>query len=909
MRVSLDWLKDYVDVAEPPAEVAGRLTGAGLAVEGVRAPDSDLRGVVAGHVEAVERHPSAPNLFVCAVDVGAAQRLQIVTGATNVRAGDRVPVAVPGSRIAGGREIGVAEFRGVKSEGMLCSPEELGIPEGGDRILILPPDAPVGEDCRRLLGLDDTVLELELTTNYASHCQSMIGVAIEYAALTGRAVRWPEIALREDGQGHIADYIAIRIDDPDLCPRYAGRLVTGVKVGPSPAWLQRRVRAAGMRPINNVVDVTNFVMMELGQPLHAFDYDRIGGRQIIARRARPGERIVTIDGQERVLDEDVLVIADAERPQVIAGVMGGEDSEVTGATTNVFLEAAVFDGINNRRTSRRYGLPSEASARFTKGVDPSGVVRALDRAAQLLAEIAGGRVVPGVLDVYPRPFVPRVIPLRLRRLRTVLGLPLSLEEAAGYLRRLGLVVMPGEDLMLFDLPRLEAGGMLPDLRPGPQGVSGSTGAAGGAAPEAADPPDPADELPVWAAVHAVSPVPADDLAYRTWAAAARGEILRAGETVRRWATDEAGLLVVVVPTRRPDLAIEDDLAEEVARQHGYDRIEPTLPRGPAVRGSRSRRQEIVLALRRALAGAGLDEVLTHSLTSPGVLDRLRLAPDDPARRAIAVQNPLYEERSVLRTLLAPSLLDVLQYNVNRQVRDLAVFEIARVYRPANASGAEAVPEPDPARSPAVEELRIGIAGHGLAVPAGWNHPERPADFYWLKGVLLHALSAVGVEAAVVEGAGVPWLHPGRSARLLVGGRPAGVLGEVHPLVAAAWDLPGRPVIAEMEVDPVVAQVPTLRPYRPVPRFPAVTRDLAVVLDRTVPAGAVAGVVRDSGGELLEDVRLFDVYEGAPVPPGRRSLAFSLTFRSPERTLTDAEVEEAMARIRAALTRIGAHMRA
>lgn len=866
MRVSVDWLKQYVDVTEEPRELATLLTGVGVAVETLEPLNLGVSGVVIGRVEAAERHPNADTLWVCTVDVDRGEPLTIVTGAQNVRAGDRVPVAVPGAVIAGGKELGVAEFRGITSQGMLCSPDELGIDEGHDGILILPPDAPLGADAAQYLGLNDTVLELELTANYATHCQAMVGVAQEYAAIKGQVPRWPEPRPQEGpdpvtGAGHIRDLVQIRIDAPELCHRYAGRIIRNVKVGPSPGWLQARLRAAGMRPINNIVDITNFVMLELGQPLHAFDYDYIGGKQIIVRRARDGERIVTLDGQERVLDSDVLVIADGEKPQVIAGVMGAEDSEVRASTTTVFLEAAIFEGINNRRTSRRYGLPSEASSRFTKGVDPSGVIRALDRAAQLMAELAGGQVVSGIIDLYPRVRVPRVVPVRLRRIRTVTGLPVEQRQVETYLERLGFAVLPAEDLLFVD-------------------------------------GDEADADPVWAAVNRVSPVPADPTARAAWVQAARAEMNRAREIVRPWAADEAGLVVAVVPTRRLDVNIEDDIAEEVAREHGYHHIEATLPQGPAVRGGRSVRAGLTLQARRILAGAGLTEVLTHSLVHPRNYDKLQLPAESPYRQVLTIANPLYDERSTLRTLLAPSLLDVAQYNANRQIRDLQIFEISRVYQ---VQPGESLPR---------EEERLAILATGEVQAKGWDLPARPVDFYYLKGVVEHLLERLGVprDGWRLEPAGAPYLHPGRTAALWVGEEQAGLLGELHPDVQAAWDLPGRAYLAELAWAPVLAAVQPVRPYSPVPRYPAVGRDVAFVLGLEVPASRVEAAIRQAGGELLEEVRLFDLYQGAPVPEGKRSLAYSLTYRAADRTLTDAEVEEVHSRVRQALAQLGAELR-
>uniref|UniRef100_UPI0035B51E43 phenylalanine--tRNA ligase subunit beta n=1 Tax=Symbiobacterium terraclitae TaxID=557451 RepID=UPI0035B51E43 len=693
MRVSYNWLKDYVAVDLSPRELADRLTARGVVVENLVSANPGVEGVVVGRVVALERHPNADTLWVCQVDVGGGNVLQIVTGAQNVTVGALVPAAVPGSKLPG-MEMGVKKLRGVESHGMLCSEVELQVGDDADGIMILPPEDGLepGMDVAEVLGLNDWIMELDLTANYAAHCQSLIGVAQEVAALVGGEVALPA-AYTEDAPGTDAhDLIAVRIDAPDLCSRYAARVVRGVKIGPSPLWLQARIRAAGMRPINNIVDIANFVMMELGQPLHTFDYAKIRGRQIIVRRAGAGERFTTLDGQERVLDENVLVIADGEGPVALAGVMGGLESEVTDQTVDILIESAHFDNINNRRTALRYNLPSEASKRFTKGVDPSGCIRAADRAAQLMAGLAGGTVVAGCVDVYPRPAVPPVILLRTDRANALTGLKLSPERMAEHLRRLGMAVLRPADLVA-------------DLAQG--------------APEQGE--EAGEDLggrPVWTAVHQVSPVPADPESYRAWASAAWAALEEAGARLEallgHGATPGAGgeatvdaevladagqapavsggaaagtgqavqageggeILVVVVPTRRSDVAIEVDLIEEIARCEGYDQIPLELPTLPSTRGGRTPQAEAKLAARRALAGAGLTEVLTHSLIHPRVYDMLGLPADDPHRNFLTLANPMYDERSTLRTLLLPGLLDAVKYNVNRQIRDLAIFEIS-----------------------------------------------------------------------------------------------------------------------------------------------------------------------------------------------------------------------------------------
>lgn len=876
MIVSCNWLKEYTDQPFSPEELARRLSGRGVVVEVVRHLQQGVRGVLIGELLQVERHPNSEHLWVCQTNVGQAAPLTIVTGAQNVGQGDKVPVAVPGAVIADGRELGIANFRGIESHGMLCSPEELGIDEGGDGILILPPDAPVGADAVPYLGLDDTVLELDLTANYGVHCQAMVGVAQELAAITGGKVNWPipwrhgdevpELRL-PNGDGVVTaeraapkvveQMLSVRIDAPDLCQRYTATIIEGVRIGPSPGWLQARIRAAGMRPINNVVDVTNFVMLELGQPLHAFDYHKVKGAQIIVRRAADGERLTTLDKQDRQLDSSMLVIADTEEPVGLAGVMGGYHSEITAETSTILLESAVFEGINNRATARKLGLFSAAQSRYTKGVDPNGALAAAKRAADLMVELGGGRILPGVIDEYPRPRAPRLLPLRLRRVREFLGVKLPRTQVEQHLDSFGIAV------------ERQLSGFLE-------------------APQAAAP----------ALMARVSPWPArDSAAYANWAHHARIEAERAAIVLQEYLDQESeGVVLACVPTRRLDIDIEVDLIEEVARAHGYDEIPATLPRGPAVRGGRSAEAELVLAARQALAGMGLAEVMNYSLVHPKAYDRLGLPADSANRQVITIANPLYEERSTLRTSLLPGLLDDLQHNLNRQTRDLQIFEVGRTYHPVPA---EILPQ---------EPTRLGIAALGNTVGKGWNEAPREADFFWLKGVVATLLDELNVFNWSVAAGDHPALHPGRRATLLVDGKPAGFFGELHPRVAAAWDLSGRPLVAEIEVAALAAAAAPKRSFHPVPRFPAAVRDVALVIDQAVPVEQVLAAIRRGGGDLVEEVHLFDRYTGDPVAAGRHSLAYSITYRSAERTLTDSEVEAAHAGVRAALAGLGAELR-
>lgn len=833
MRVSIKWLKEYVDVPMTAAELAAALTQRGVAVEAVESLNPGISGVLAGRIIALEPHPDpAVSLRVAKMDVAAVggNALTVVTGAPNIKVGDMVPVALTSAELPGGWKIGRQEFRGVYSHGMLCAESELlegKEPKEGEGVWILPPDVEPGTDIVDLLGLDGEVLLLDLTPNYASHCLSMLGVAREVAAITGGDLRLPAEAGGESAavpggggpdaggtvaEGEAASMVSVEIADPDLCSRYSAHILRDIRVGPSPLWMQNRLRAAGMRAINNIVDVTNYVMLEMGQPLHAFDYETLRGRRIVVRRARPGETMRTLDGQERALDSEMLVIADAEAPAAVAGVMGGLDTEVTEKTRTVLLESAHFENKNVRKTARKLGIFSEAQARFSKGVDPSGVVAAAQRAMALLEQIGAARRVPGVVDVYPRPAADKTVRLRPARVNMLTGLSLTVDEMTRSLQRLGLEV------------RAEGG----------------------------------------------------------------------------------GALLVTLPTRRPDLSEEIDLVEEIARVYGYDQIPATLPEGPARPGRRMPRQALELRVRQFLMGAGCYETVPYSLEDAGAQDRLRLPQDSPLRRVVRLSSPLTEEQAQLRTSTLSTTLAVLAHNAQRQVDDLAVFEIGPIYWPEGEGSAAT------GGSAAREPRRVAIGAIGNARAKGWGYGAEPADFYWLKGVVEALIGFLGLSGSGVEfvRSAHPSLHPGRQAELRVGGQSCGVLGEAHPDVTAAFGLSGRPVAAELDWDALAALALQAEVrYQPLPRFPAVQRDLALVLPVEVAAARVAEVIRASAGNLLRDVRLFDLYQGAPVPAGKRSLAYSLTYRADDRTLTDAEVDAVHNGVREALRRdLGAELR-
>lgn len=791
MRVPLSWLREFAPVEAGGDELAARLPAAGLKVEELIRTGAGIEGVVVGRVLDIRDHPDADTLILVKADVGEGPR-DIVCGARNFAVGDLVPVALPGARLPGGLGIERRTVRGETSDGMLCSPRELEISDDHSGILVLDRDLKLGQDVREALGLDDEILDIEVTPNRPD-LLSVVGVAREVAALYGLRLDVPASAVPEEGPlaGGLA---SVTIEDPRGCPRYLARVVTGIRAGPSPWWMRRRLLAAGMRPISGPVDVTNYVLLERGHPLHAFDLARLRGRAVVVRRPRKGERITTLDGAERALAREDVAICDAERPVAVAGVIGGADTEVGDGTTDLLLESAYFDPTRILRTARRLGLRTEASVRFERGADPEGVPAAADRAAALLVEVCGGTVARGAIDAYPRPARSRPIRLRVARANALLGTAITAEEMAGHLEALDC--------------RVEA---------------------------------------------------------RTRTA-----------------------LRVAPPTFRPDLRAEIDLVEEVARTSSYERVPVTLPSGGRA-GGLTRDQSLRRLARRTLLGAGLSEAQTLSLVPPGLPDRLELASGHPWRKALRLANPLSEEESALRPSLLPGLLLAAARNVARRNTSLALFEIGVAFAPAGTE----LPE---------ESLRAAWVMAGPA-PAGWHAPAREYDFFDAKGVLEALLAALGVEGAAVVAVPLEPLHPTRSARVDLGGAAAGTVGELQPRAARALDLPSRVAVGEVSLAPLLARARDATPGD-LPRFPAVARDLAVVAGAGEAAARVEQAIRQAAGPLLESIGLFDVYSGEQIGPGLRSLAFSLTFRHPDRTLTDAEVGEAMASIERAVHAAG-----
>jgi phenylalanyl-tRNA synthetase beta chain len=788
MRVSLKWLRELVDVSLDVPALVDLLDMTGTKVEAVHTPGAAAEGVVVGRILTKDRHPEAEKLWVTTVDVGRAEPLQIVCGAQNFEAGDLVPVALVGATLPNGVTITKAKLRGIVSKGMNCSASELGLGADGHGILVLPADAPVGVPFFEYHGAADTVLEFEITPNRPD-CLSVAGVAREVGAVTGAGARVPASVPDESGEP-ASGSVSVSIEDPALCPRYAARLIRGVRIAPSPEWLAERVVAAGTRSINNVVDVTNYVMFELGQPLHAFDASTVGvahGRAtIVVRSARAGERLTTLDGQDRELTGDTLLITDPSGPIALAGVMGGADTEVTDATVDILLESACFAPASVGRTSRRLALISEASQRFERGVDPNGCVAALDRAAQLLAEVSGGKVAPGVVDAYPMPAPPAQVPMRLSRANALLGTDLTLQEVTGILQRLGLGVAPAGD---------------------------------------------------------------------------------------------GDLLAVTVPTFRPDLTRGADLIEEVVRVHGMQHVPSTLPAGRGRIGGLTRQQRLTERIGAALRGAGLNEAVTWSFADPSDAGRLgwRLGPGELPVRLL---NPMSEDQAELRVTTLAGLLRAVAHNRNRGVADVHLYEIGSVWLTAEGR-----------KLPKERTVVAGVLAGSWSRP-GWNDAPATLDLFDAKGILESVVEELGVARFKLRAADLPWLQPGRSAEVLVGGDVVGWLGEVHPSVLDSYECSGPVAVFEAQLKPLLKAARDVRPFVDLARFPGVKMDVALVVSEEVSAERAEQAIRSAGGKLLESSRLFDVYRGEGVPAGAKSLAYSLVYRDADRTLTSEEVEQA-----------------
>ena len=805
MNTALSWIKAYVpDLECTDQEYTDAMTLTGTKVEGFARLDRNLEKIVVGRIKTIEKHPDADKLIVCQVDVGS-ETLQIVTGASNVKEGDKVPVVLDGGKVAGGHDGGplpedgilikAGKLRGVESFGMMCSIEELGssrdfypeAPENG--IYIFPEDTEVGADAVEVLGLHDTVFEYEITSNRVD-CYSVVGIAREAAATFRKEFHPPVIEVRGNDED-VNDYIQVFVEDSELCPRYTARVVKNIKIGPSPEWMQRRLAASGIRPINNLVDITNYVMEEYGQPMHAYDLSTIAGHKIVVNRATDGEEFETLDGQIRKLDRDVLMIRDGEKAVGIAGIMGGENSKITDDVKDVLFEAAAFNGANIRKSAKRVGIRTDASGKFEKGVDPKNALDAMNRACQLIEELGCGEVVGGVVDVNTG----------LKELKE-----LSFEPQK-YNDMLGTDIPEEEMLAIFD--RLE-------------------------------------------------------LSY---------------DSDRR---------ILTIPSFRQDLLGQCDLAEEVARFYGYDKIPETLPGGKGMTGKLSYKLRIESVAREVAEFCGFSQGMCYSFESPKVFDKLLLDENDPLRQTVTISNPLGEDFSVMRTISLNGILTSLSVNYNRRNKDVRLYEIGNIYLPKSVPVTELPDER--------VQFTLGFYGDG--------------DFYTMKGVVEEFFHEVGMKKIPVydPNGARNYLHPGRQADIYYDDTLVGYLGEVHPTVCDNYDIPTRVYVAVLDMPSIEGFTTFDRKYEGIAKFPAVKRDLSMVVPKNIMVGQIESVIRQRSGKILESLELFDVYEGDQIKEGYKSVAYSVTFRNKEKTLEEQDITAVMKKILNGLSSIGIELR-
>ena len=805
MRTSLEWIRSMVpELSCTAQEYMDAMTLSGSKVEGYEELDADLEKIVIGQIEKIEKHPDADKLIICQVNVGTGENIQIVTGAPNVKEGDKVPVVLDGGRVAGGHDgkktpggvkIKKGKLRGVESFGMMCSIEELGstkdmypeAPEYG--IYIFPEDAVVGANAVEALGLHNSVFEYEITSNRVD-CFGIIGLARE-AAATFRKEFHPPVVTATGNNEDVNDYVKVSVEDTKLCPRYTARVVKNIKIAPSPEWMQRRLAAQGIRPINNIVDITNYVMEEYGQPMHAYDLDTIAGHQIVVKRAEKGQKFVTLDGQERTLDDSVLMICDGEKAIGIAGIMGGENSMITDDVKTMLFEAACFDGTNIRLSSKKVGLRTDASGKFEKGLDPNNAIEAMNRACQLIEELGAGEVVGGVVDVYTTVKEGRNIPFEPEKYNRLLGTDIAPETMLDYFKML-------------------------------------------------------------------------DLGYDK----EKNEIL--------------------VPSWRQDLECDADIAEEVARFYGYDKIPTSLPSGEATTGKLSFKLRVEKLARDIAEFCGFSQAMTYSFESPKVFDKLLLPADSPLRETVVITNPLGEDFSIMRTVSLNGMLASLATNYNRRNQNVRLYELGNIYLPKQTPVTE-LPEER-------MQFTLGMYGEG--------------DFYTMKGVVEELFDKLGMheKAEYDPSDKKSFLHPGRQADIVYHGNVIGYLGEIHPTVAANYAIKERVYVAVLDMPYVVEYASFDRKYRGIAKFPAVTRDLSMVVPKEVLAGDIEKVFDEKGGQYLERYALFDIYEGAQIKRGYKSIAYTLTFRAQDKTLEDADIQNAMNKILKKLEELGIELR-
>ena len=806
MDTPISWIKAYVpDLSCTPQEYADKMTLSGTNMESITYLDKNLEKIVVGKIEKIEKHPDAKKLVICQVNVGEKELVQIVTGAPNVFEGALVPVVLAGGRVAGGHDgspnpeegikIKKGKLRGVVSNGMLCSIEELGsnrdmypeAPENG--IYIFQKDVEPGADAVEALGLRDAVVEFEVTSNRVD-CFSMIGLARE-AAVTFDKPFYPPVITPTGNAEDVNDYIKVTVEDTDLCPRYTARVVKNIKLAPSPEWMQRRLSAIGIRPINNLVDITNYVMEEYGQPMHAYDLDTIANHEIIVKRAQDGDTFVTLDGQERKLDKDILMICDGEKEVGIAGIMGGENSMVTDEIKTLLFEAATFDGTNIRLSSKRIGLSTDASAKFVKGLDPNNAMEAMNRACQLIEELGCGEVVGGAVDVYPNPVIEKKLPFEPEKMNALLGTDVPEAQMLKYFDQLGLIY------------------------------------------------------------------------------------------------DEANR-ELTIPTFRQDLGCMADLAEEVARFYGYDNIPVTLPRGESTAGKKPFKVRIEDTCRDVAEQNGFCGGMAYSFESPKVFDRLLLSKDAPERQAIEISNPLGEDFSIMRTISLNAMLISLSTNMAHRNKNVRLYEFGNIYLPKELPLKE-LPEER-------MQMTLGMYGEG--------------NFFTLKGVLEDIFETLGVDNMIeyLPTKEYPFLHPGRQASVMLGNEKVAYIGQVHPEVMDNYSMKQNAIVAVIDMPVLVAHATFDRKYEAVAKFPAIKRDLSMTVSKEIFVGQLEKIIKKSGGKLLESVELFDVYEGNQIEAGKKSVAYSLTFRAKDRTLEESEINVIVEKILNKLSELGAELR-
>ncbi|PRO64958.1 phenylalanine--tRNA ligase subunit beta [Alkalicoccus urumqiensis] len=791
MLVSLKWLGEYVDISDLTAEeLAEQLTLHGVEVDAVHSLGAEISNLTVGYVESCEPHPDADKLKLCRVDVGEEEPVQIVCGAPNVAEGQFVPVARVGGRLPGGMKIKRAKLRGQTSEGMICSLQELGfdgkvVPKKyNEGIYVFPEEMAAGMDAKDPLGLNDTVLELDLTPN-RSDCLSMLGVAYEAAAVLNREVHIPEpriVPVKEKAGSHVS----VRVEDPSANPYYGATLIQGVKVGESPLWLQSVLMASGVRPLNNVVDITNYVLFEYGQPLHAFDFNRFGSDEVVVRRAEEDETMTTLDGEERTLSAKHLLITNGAKGTAVAGVMGGSDSEVEPETEMVLLEAAYFDPAVVRIAQKDLGIRSDSSIRFEKGVDPNRVVKAGERAASLIQQLTGAEVLAEPVEFDELNREEKDITISLERINQSLGTDMTSEEVTAILDRLQFESKEKKDVF-----------------------------------------------------------------------------------------------TVTVPTRRQDISIEADIVEEVARLYGYDAIPTTLPNTPSTKGGLTQAQKQKRRIRRFLEGCGLHEAVSYSLTTPS-RERAFITPD---QKRVDVALPMSEDRSSLRTTLIPHLLEALSHNRNRSISSASLYEIGSVF---HTTEEKVTVQPQ-------EKTHLSAAWMGTWHEHSWQGEKKSVDFFVVKGIVEGLLAELHASAVFQPAPARPGMHPGRTADVLVDGEVIGFIGQLHPETGDSWSLP-ETYVMELDLGRLLERQSTEIRYEAVPRFPAVDRDIALVVDQHVPASKLEAVIQHYGAPLLKQTKLFDLYEGEHVEPGKKSAAFSLRYLNPEKTLTEEEVTEVHTRV-------------